>query len=83
MSKASVWIIASTLVLAALATPSRAASVDDVVRACDNMYGRGEKCNYRIQGNSMVGCTKNVIFDCPANGSRQCTSRPNTTGNCN
>jgi hypothetical protein len=81
MSKA--WIIAATLVVAALATPGSAATVGDVIAACDDMHAAGKTCNYGIQGNSLNGCTAGTVFHCPADGSRQCTGGPNTGGKCN
>jgi hypothetical protein len=83
MSKARVWIIAVTLVVASLATLASAADVGQVVKACDDMHDAGKTCNYGIQGNSLVGCTENVVFVCPADGSRTCTGSKNTTGKCN
>jgi hypothetical protein len=83
MSKALVWIIAVTLVVAALATPGSAAPVGDVIKACDDMHAAGKTCNYGIQGNSLVGCTAGTVFKCPADGSRQCSGGPNTGGKCN
>jgi hypothetical protein len=55
MSKALVWIIAATLVVAALATPGSAAPVGEVVQACDNMQAAGKTCTLGIKGNSLVG----------------------------
>jgi hypothetical protein len=52
MSKALVWIIAATLVVAALATPGSAAPVGEVVQACDNMQAAGKTCTLGIKGNS-------------------------------
>jgi hypothetical protein len=83
MSKTPIWIITPTLVVTALATPGGAADVGQVISACDSMHDAGQTCNYGIQGNSIVGCTGNVIFTCPADGSRQCTGTQNTTGQCN
>jgi len=83
MSKAPIWTIASTLVLTAQATPSGAADVGQVISACDSMHDAGQTCNYGIQGNALVGCTSNVIFTCPADGSRQCTGTANPSGQCN
>jgi hypothetical protein len=51
MSKALVWIIAATLVVAALATPSSDAPVGEVVQACDNMQAAGKTCTLGIKGN--------------------------------
>jgi hypothetical protein len=77
------WIIAPSLVVAALTTPAGAAPVGQVIQACDNMHAAGRTCNYGIKGNALVGCTENVVFTCPADGSRQCTGTPNTSGKCN
>jgi hypothetical protein len=84
MSKAPVWIT-STLVVTALATPAGAAPVGQVISTCDKMHDAGQTCNYGIPegGNAIVGCTSNVIFTCPADGSRQCTGTQNPTGQCN
>jgi hypothetical protein len=83
MSKAPVCIIAATVVLATLPAPASAAPVGQVIRACDNMHAAGKTCNYGISGNSLIGCTEDIVFDCPADGSRQCTGSKNTTGKCN
>lgn len=83
MSKALVWIIAVTFVVASLGTRATAADVGAVVKACDDMHDAGKTCNYGIKGNALVGCTDSVIFVCPADGSRQCTGSQNTTGKCN
>jgi hypothetical protein len=85
VSKALVWIIAATLVVAALATPGSAAPVGDVVKQCDDMHAAGVTCNYGIQENppALVGCTAGTVFKCPADGSRQCSGGPNTSGKCN
>jgi hypothetical protein len=82
MSKAQIWLIAATLVVAALATPGSAAPVGEVLAACDGMHAAGKTCNYGIRGNSLVGCTKEVVFECPAS-TRQCKGEKNTTGQCN
>ena len=82
MSKAPIWITAATIV-ATLAMPASAAPVGDVIKACDSMHAAGQTCNYGIKGNSLVGCTAGVVFECPADGSRQCTGGTNTSGKCN
>jgi hypothetical protein len=82
MSKIKACIIATTFA-AALATSSGAAPVGEVIRACDRMHDAGQRCNYGIKGNSLVGCTDNVVFECPADGSRQCTGGKNASGKCN
>jgi hypothetical protein len=83
MSKAPVCIIAAILVVPTLAAPSSAAPVGEVVRACDKIHDGGGICNYGIRGNSLVGCTEDIVFECPADGTRQCTGSKNTTGKCN
>jgi len=60
-----------------------AAPVGAVISACDRMHDAGQTCNYGIKGNSLVGCTNDVVFECPADGSRQCTGSKNTSGKCN
>jgi hypothetical protein len=84
MSKALIiwfWIIAATLFVAT--TPGSATPVGDVMKACDNIHARGGTCTIGIKGNSLVGCTDKVVFECPADGSRQCTGGKNTSGKCN
>jgi len=73
----------TTLIFAALASPAGAAPVGAVISACDRMHDAGQTCNYGIKGNSLVGCTNTVVFECPADGSRQCTGTQNTSGKCN
>jgi hypothetical protein len=70
--------ISSVTMSAAMAAP-----VGAVISACDRMHGAGQTCNYGIKGNSSVGCTNDVVFECPADGSRQCTGSKNTSGKCN
>jgi hypothetical protein len=62
------------LLLTTLSTPAAAeASVEAVVAACDRMADKNPgSCNYKIQGNELRGCTKNVCFHCPADGKRLC-----------
>jgi hypothetical protein len=83
MSKALVWIIAATLVVASLAILASAADVGKVIQKCDDMHEAGKTCNYGIKGNALVGCTESVVFVCPADGTRQCSGSKNTTGKCN
>lgn len=71
-------LISSVTMSAAMAAP-----VGAVISACDRMHGAGQTCNYGIKGNSLVGCTNDVVFECPADGSRQCTGSKNTSGKCN
>jgi hypothetical protein len=74
---------ALALVSLILASAAIAAPVGAVVSACDRMHEAGQTCNYGIKGNSLVGCTNEVVFECPADGSRQCTGSKNTSGKCN
>ena len=83
MIKSRGWIIAAALAAATLANSANAAPVGQVIQQCDNMHAAGQTCNYGIKGNSLVGCTNNIVFECPADGSRQCTGGKNTTGKCN
>jgi hypothetical protein len=72
------------LLLTTLSTPAAAeASVDDVVAACDRMAEQNPgSCDYKIEGNELRGCTKNVCFRCPADGKRLCfaVSQSGTVG---
>jgi hypothetical protein len=68
--------IFGSLVLVAglfLSPPARAASVDEVVAACDKMAdAKPGSCNYTTDDKGLGGCTRNGCFYCPADGSRQC-----------
>lgn len=77
-SKCTLALIFSLTIPAAMAAP-----VGAVISACDRMHDAGQTCNYGIKGNSLVGCTTDVVFECPADGSRQCTGSKNTSGKCN
>jgi hypothetical protein len=72
------------LLLTTLSTPAAAeASVEAVVAACDRMADQNPgSCDYKIEGNELRGCTKNVCFRCPADGKRLCfaVSQPGTVG---
>ena len=68
--------------------PARAATVEQVVAACDKMEAeKAGSCPLVATDNGIGGCTKNGCFFCPADGSRQChstftrhkPSRTNTT----
>jgi hypothetical protein len=64
----STFTLAATLW--ALSQPVSAASVNDVLGACDRTAG----CGYSQNKNGDIsGCSKNACFYCPADGSRQCT----------
>ena len=53
--------------------PARAASVEEVVAACDKMdAAKPGSCTMATDGKGLGGCTKNGCFYCPADGSRQC-----------
>jgi hypothetical protein len=75
-------IVVSALAFAMLPSPAGATPVGQVIQACDNMHAAGQTCNYGIKGNSLVGCTSTTVFECPADGSRQCTGGKNPTGRC-
>jgi hypothetical protein len=52
---------------------ARAASVEQVVAACDKMNdAKPGSCSLAADDHGIGGCTKNVCFYCPADGSRQC-----------
>jgi hypothetical protein len=54
----------------AVSQPVSAASVNDVLGACDRTPG----CGYSQNKNGDIsGCSSNACFYCPADGSRQCT----------
>jgi len=57
-----------------LASPlARAASVEQVVAACDKMdAAKPGSCTLAADDHGIGGCTANVCFYCPADGSRQC-----------
>jgi hypothetical protein len=73
------------LLLATWSTPAAAeARVEAVVGACDKMAAQNPgSCDYKIQGNELRGCAKNVCFRCPADGKRLCfaVSKAGTVGN--
>ena len=74
---------ALALIFSVTVSTAIAAPVGAVISACDRMHDAGQTCNYGINGNSLVGCTNDVVFECPADGSRQCTGSKNTSGKCN
>jgi hypothetical protein len=52
---------------------ARGASVEQVVAACDKMdAAKPGSCTLAADEHGIGGCTKNVCFYCPADGSRQC-----------
>jgi hypothetical protein len=52
---------------------ARGASVEEVVAACDKMNAaKPGSCTLAADDHGIGGCTKNVCFYCPADGSRQC-----------
>lgn len=78
-------IIAFTAAAGSIATPARAATVDQIVAACDRMNNaKSGSCSYKtyqktVQG--LSGCTaNNVCFDCPADGKRLCFAVPGKGG---
>lgn len=65
---AVVFVFGSLLSLSATA-----ASVEEVVAACDKMAdAKPGSCNYVADDKGLGGCTRNGCFYCPADGSRQC-----------
>jgi hypothetical protein len=66
---AAVVFVSSSL----LSLSVRAASVEQVVAACDKMAdAKPGSCNYVADDKGLGGCTRNGCFYCPADGSRQC-----------
>jgi hypothetical protein len=70
---------------AGIATSAKAATVDQIVAACDRMNNaKSGSCSYKtyqktVQG--LSGCTAgNVCFDCPADGKRLCFAVPGKGG---
>lgn len=66
--------VASTFIaLVLFSGASWAASVEEVVAACDKMAEKKPgSCNYVADDKGLGGCTRNGCFYCPADGSRQC-----------
>ena len=81
-------VIAASITLGATAgmvsTPALAATVDEIVSACDNMEkAKAGSCSYKIYQKTvqgMSGCAGNVCFDCPADGKRLCFAVPGKGG---
>ena len=81
--------LATTIAFAAVAgnftTSASAATVEQVVAACDKMNtAKSGNCSYKIYQKTvqgLSGCTaNNVCFDCPADGKRLCFSVPGKGG---
>jgi hypothetical protein len=75
MRKINISAFVSVMLLTFLisSTPARAASVEQVVAACDKMDAeKPGSCSLAATDNGLGGCTKNGCFFCPADGSRQC-----------
>lgn len=82
------FILITTVVLSTVAgvvsTSAMAASVDEIVAACDKMNNaKKDSCTYKtyqktVQG--LSGCAGNVCFDCPADGKRLCFAVPGKGG---
>jgi len=69
----SAFVAALVVSSFAFSPAARAASVEQVVAACDKMAEANPgSCNYVATDNGLGGCTKNGCFYCPADGSRQC-----------
>ena len=75
MGKIAITFMGSLVLVASamFSLPARAASVDEVVAACDKMAdAKPGSCNYTTDDKGLGGCTRNGCFYCPADGSRQC-----------
>ena len=74
------------LAVVVFSSPASAASVEEVVAACDKMdAAKPGSCRYTTDDKGLGGCTRNGCFYCPADGSRQChatrtTAKPPTSG---
>ena len=67
-SLASAVFLTLSMSSAASAGPKpsmKSTPVSAVVKACDNMNARGEKCSYGVDSNgNLSGCTDNTCFHC-------------------
>jgi hypothetical protein len=75
MRKVTVFAFFSVMLLTFLisASTARAASVEQVIAACDKMdAAKAGSCNIAASDKGIGGCTANGCFFCPADGSRQC-----------
>ena len=65
-------------------TSALAATVDEIVSACDRMdKEKAGSCSYKVYQKTvqgMSGCAGNVCFDCPADGKRLCFAVPGKGG---
>lgn len=61
-------ILAVSMSSAAMAKPKpsmKSTPISAVVKACDNMNARGEKCSYGVdEKGNLSGCTDNTCFHC-------------------
>ena len=74
-------LFALGLSLLLMGGPVYAASVDDVVAACDRMdAAKPGSCSYTVDDGGLHGCTANVCFTCPVDGSRQCHAVRKSSG---
>jgi len=88
MRKIAIVAVVPLMLLAVLVftSPASAASVEEVVAACDKMdAAKPGSCRYTTDDKGLGGCTRNGCFYCPADGSRQChatrtTAKPPTSG---
>jgi hypothetical protein len=88
MIRKFVFVIAASVTFGAtvgmMPRSASAATVDEIVSACDNMdRAKAGSCSYKtyqktVQG--MSGCAGNVCFDCPADGKRLCFAVPGKGG---
>ena len=75
MRKIAIVAVVPLMLLAVLVftSPASAASVEEVVAACDKMdAAKPGSCRYTTDDKGLGGCTRNGCFYCPADGSRQC-----------
>jgi hypothetical protein len=80
-----VTTVAVTAAAGSIATSASAATVDQLVTACDKMNSaKSGSCSYKIYQKTvqgLSGCTSNnVCFDCPADGKRLCFAVPGKGG---
>jgi type IV secretory pathway protease TraF len=53
------------LICSLTVSAAMAALVGAVVAACDQTHDARQAGNYGIKGDSLVGCTNDVVFECP------------------
>ena len=76
MGKIAITFMGSLVLVASamFSLPARAASVDEVVAACDKMAdAKPGSCNYTTDDKGLGGCTRNGSFYCPADAADNVT----------